>query len=345
MGFGLGGSSRTSVAVVDPAATITSSSTVSVAENSVLAHSLTANETVTWSILAGGDGAKFELSSSTLRWASNGTKNYESPDDANTDNVYSVTVRATDSGANTTDQTISVTVTNVNEAPTITSSSTFSMAENTTAVGTLTSTDPDAGATKAWSIIGGADQAKFTINSSTGALAFATAPDYENPTDANTDNVYVVQVQVSDGSLTANQTINVTVTDVADLSLDFTAGIPAGVTVTSSPAVGYVKNSSGVIAQFSANAGRRTDLGIMIEPAATNLKLRSGELGSATTANYSLANVTVGSAFTGVDGNSFGGAVTETTANNQHSWGFGQILSRRDHRPVHPFRLCQRRKS
>jgi len=34
-----------------------------------------------------------------------------------------------------------------------------------------------------WSLNGGADASLFTINSLSGALAFSTAPDYENPSD------------------------------------------------------------------------------------------------------------------------------------------------------------------
>ena len=97
------------------APTITSASSASNPENTVLAHALTANETVTWSIVGGADAARFELSGSTLRWASNGVKDYEAPNDANTDNAYVVTVRATDTASNTTDQTVTVTVTNVAE--------------------------------------------------------------------------------------------------------------------------------------------------------------------------------------------------------------------------------------
>jgi len=93
--------------------TITSANTASVAENATLAHSLTANEAVTWSIIGGADQAQFEISGSTLRWASNGTRDYESPADADGDNAYVVTVRATDGASNTTDQTIAVTVTDV----------------------------------------------------------------------------------------------------------------------------------------------------------------------------------------------------------------------------------------
>lgn len=95
------------------APTITSANTDSVAENATLSHALTANESVTWSIVGGADQTKLEISGSTLRWASNGTKDYEAPDDADTNNTYIVQVRATDLASNTTDQTITVTVTNV----------------------------------------------------------------------------------------------------------------------------------------------------------------------------------------------------------------------------------------
>ena len=68
-----------------------------------------------------------------------------------------------------------------------------SVAENTTAVTTVTATDTDAGATLTYSIIGGADAAKFTINATTGVLAFVSAPNFEAPTDAGANNVYDVR--------------------------------------------------------------------------------------------------------------------------------------------------------
>ena len=90
-----------------------------------------------------------------------------------------------------------------NDAPVISSdggSSTASVnvADNTTAVTTVTSTDVDC-VTASYSISGGADAAKFSINSSTGVLTFVSAPDFESPTDVGADNVYNVQVTVSDG--------------------------------------------------------------------------------------------------------------------------------------------------
>jgi hypothetical protein len=97
-----------------------------------------------------------------------------------------------------------VTVTNANDAPTINSNgggatASVSVAENTTAVTTVTAIDPDAGQTLNYSISGGADADKFIIDSNTGALRFITAPNFEAPTDVGGNNVYDVTTQVSDG--------------------------------------------------------------------------------------------------------------------------------------------------
>ena len=67
---------------------------------------------------------------------------------------------------------------------------------------TVAGSDPDAGTALTYSITGGVDAAKFTINSATGALSFVSAPNYKSPTDSGTNNVYNVTVQVSDGTLT-----------------------------------------------------------------------------------------------------------------------------------------------
>src|SRR5690606_31424043 len=56
------------------APTITNGISASVSERSQLSFGLTANETVTWSIVGGVDSSSFEISGSTLRWASNGVK-------------------------------------------------------------------------------------------------------------------------------------------------------------------------------------------------------------------------------------------------------------------------------
>ncbi|MDR7134751.1 glucose/arabinose dehydrogenase [Lysobacter niastensis] len=100
-----------------------------------------------------------------------------------------------------------------NRAPTITSSGAVSVPEETAgAFHTVTASDPD-GNTLTFSLRGGTDEAQFRITSA-GGLSFVTPPDFEAPADANRDNVYIVVVNVSDGSSNVMQTISVTVTDV-----------------------------------------------------------------------------------------------------------------------------------
>lgn len=106
-----------------------------------------------------------------------------------------------------------------NTPPTITSnggnsSAAISIPENTTAVTTVVASDPDVVTTLTYSIIGGADAARFTIDSSTGTLTFLSAPDFETPTDADLNNIFDVVVQASDGLLTDSQSITVTVTNI-----------------------------------------------------------------------------------------------------------------------------------
>ena len=85
-----------------------------------------------------------------------------------------------------------------NTPPSFTSAASFNVAENQTAVGTVTATDADGNAL-VYAIAGGADAAKFTINPTTGALTFNATPDFEAPTDSGSNNVYDVTVSVSDG--------------------------------------------------------------------------------------------------------------------------------------------------
>ena len=91
------------------------------------------------------------------------------------------------------------------------------VAENATAVTTVTATDADLPAqTLTYSISGGADAAKFTIDATTGALSFVAAPDFEAPTDAGANNVYDGQVQADGRHTPDTQAIAVTVTAVND---------------------------------------------------------------------------------------------------------------------------------
>ncbi|MCW3108497.1 MAG: Cadherin domain protein, partial [Segetibacter sp.] len=92
------------------------------------------------------------------------------------------------------------------------STANISIAENATAVTTVTATDANP---ITYSIAGGADQAKFSMNVS-GALTFSAAPDFESPADADANNTYIVIVRASDGFNNKDQTITVTITNVND---------------------------------------------------------------------------------------------------------------------------------
>ena len=116
-------------------------------------------------------------------------------------------------------QDIAVTVTDAaeNTAPVITSLAAASVAENQTAAIDVNATDDtdSEGSGLVYSITGGADQSLFSVDAATGVVTFDSAPDFENPGDANTDNAYQLQVTVTDsGALTDVQDLTVTVTDV-----------------------------------------------------------------------------------------------------------------------------------
>ena len=134
--------------------------------------------------------------------------------DFETESSINLSVTATDNGNPNQSFTknFAIAVTNVNEAPNITSNNSFSVAENTTKVGTITASDADDD-NLSFSITGGSDQGLFTINNS-GELSFNNAPDFETAADNDGDNNYQVQVAVSDGSETVTQDLTVTVTNV-----------------------------------------------------------------------------------------------------------------------------------
>ena len=88
---------------------------------------------------------------------------------------------------------------------------------------TVVASDPDASEVLTYSKTGGADQGLFTLGSGTGVLAFTSAPDFDLPSDANTDNDYVVEVTVTDlDGNTDVQTITVTIDDDNDNAPVFT---------------------------------------------------------------------------------------------------------------------------
>ncbi len=108
-----------------------------------------------------------------------------------------------------------------NLPPTITTpDAEIRVAENATSIVTITATDPDQGQTLTYTKNGGADADLFAIDASTGALTFVGSPDYEDPADVGGDNVYEVEVKVTDSgdpALSDTQLLKVRVTDQPEI--------------------------------------------------------------------------------------------------------------------------------
>jgi len=99
-----------------------------------------------------------------------------------------------------------------NRAPVFTSAATATIPENS--AGTIyaaTASDLDGNALT-YSLSGGADRAAFAITAG-GALSFVVPPDFEAPADADQNNVYLVQIAVSDGTTSTTLDLAVTVTN------------------------------------------------------------------------------------------------------------------------------------
>lgn len=203
--------------------TITSTTSFSTAENvstTTNIATIRTSESATITISGGADSARFTITfsdsqSANIRFVV--SPNFESPADSGGDNIYNISLLATDSVGLTGSQSITISVTNVNEAPTITAfaaaeTATYSVAENTTSLYNINATDVDSGTTLTYSLTG-TDAADFIISSS-GVLSFSPAPDFEAATDSDTNNTYIVITWVSDGSLSDSQTVTITVTNV-----------------------------------------------------------------------------------------------------------------------------------
>ena len=161
---------------------------------------------------SGTDGGDFTMSQDgELSFRS--TPDYERPADSNRDNVYLLTVQASD-GRNYGSLDVTVTVTDQNESnPVVSGRDTLTFRENTTStLYTYSARDMDRGAEIVWSVRG-TDSDDFTIGD-TGELSFSSNPNHEQPADADSDNVYEITVVASDGSNEGTLDVTVTVTEV-----------------------------------------------------------------------------------------------------------------------------------
>ena len=216
----------------DNTPSFTSAAAAGVAENQIAAYTAQATDadgdTLSYS-LSGTDAALFTIDPSTGVVSFRAAPDFEAPGDDGGDNVYDIVVTASD-GINSADQTVAITVTNVNEvgnAPTFTSDASAGVTENQPDAYTAQATDAD-GDTLSYSL-SGTDAARFTINRDTGVVSFIAPPDFENPGDADGDNVYDIVVTASDGGNSTNHDVAITVTNTNDNDPIFNSGNSAAV--------------------------------------------------------------------------------------------------------------------
>jgi hypothetical protein len=167
------------------------------------------------------DNGKFTIAVADLAFKA--APNFEAPGSAAGTNAYSICVRATDATPvtpNSLDQAITINVTNVNEAPVMTVTSGGTIVENATAWTTapvVSASDPDAGDTAklAWS--------KGTTVTATKGVATVSGtgatPTITYAPTANTTGSDSFSVKVSDGTLTDERTVNVTIVPIAPTAI------------------------------------------------------------------------------------------------------------------------------
>ena len=180
------------------------------------------NDSITYS-LSGADKDLFTLvfdgSNATLTM---NAVDYESPGDADANNIYTASVNFSDD-LNTTTQAIEVSINNINDNdPTFDSgfSTTVSINENQTSVTTVQASDADGDSLTY--LLSGADSSAFSI-SSTGVISMTTSPDYE------TKNSYSFNLSISDGTYEAAVGMAITILDVneAPVFSNYTPGVLA----------------------------------------------------------------------------------------------------------------------
>ncbi len=169
-----------------------------------------AGDTLTYTLVSGtgsNDNSFFQIAGNTLRTSQ--VLNFEAQ------STYSIRVRTTDSGGLNVEKAYLVTATNINEEPTDLTLSDNSIAENQpagTVIGTLSSTDPDAGSTLTYSLVSGTgDTGNAAFGISGNHLTTSQILDYE------TRASYSVRVRSTDaGGLSTEQVFTIGVTDTPD---------------------------------------------------------------------------------------------------------------------------------
>ena len=177
--------------------------------------------------LSGGDTDSFTIDSESgqIQVGANAMLDYE------TKKSYMVTVTASDLEGLNSSIDVTIEVTNVDEAPEIMRAPDANVAPEFASshdqqngggehvavagedIGNPVAAN-DANRDALTYALGGTDAASFDIDPATGQLMTKVALDFENPADADTDNVYQVTVEANDGTYSDTHAVTVMVTNV-----------------------------------------------------------------------------------------------------------------------------------
>ncbi|HEY9698799.1 MAG TPA: cadherin domain-containing protein [Trichocoleus sp.] len=192
-----------------------------------------ASSSFTYSLVTGTgstDNSSFTIDPTTGQLKLNAIPDFE------TKSTYSIRVQSTDQGGLSTQKVFTINIKDVNETPTDVALSANRVDENVaigTVVGTLSTTDPDAGDSFTYSLVtgtGSTDNSSFTIDSTTGQLKINVVPDFE------TQPTYSIRVKSADqAGLFTEKVLTIAVNNLNDAPQDISLSstnvnenVPAG---------------------------------------------------------------------------------------------------------------------
>ncbi|MCU7805254.1 MAG: tandem-95 repeat protein, partial [Candidatus Thiodiazotropha sp. (ex Lucinoma borealis)] len=173
-----------------------------------------------------GDDVTYQLESNSAHGnvLVNGDGSFSYTPDTDYYGADSFTYSISDGNGGNNSYAVAINVGAVNDHPVITSHSEndnviLTIEENTSVVTRVTADDSDNDSIS-FAIDSGTDLGLFKIDSESGELIFVNAPDAENPQDSGQDNIYQVQVVVSDGKGGMDrQSFTIEVTDVDEFDV------------------------------------------------------------------------------------------------------------------------------
>jgi hypothetical protein len=272
-----------------------------------------AGNTFIYTLVAGTgstDNASFNISSSSLRISA-------SPD-FETKSSYSVRIRTTDQGSLLFEKQFTISINDLNESPTDLTLSASAINENVpgnSTVGTLTSTDADAGNTFIYTLVAGTgstDNASFNISGS--SLRISASPDFE------TKSSYSVRIRTTDqGSLFFEKQFTISINDIAE------AGSPSVNTVS---ATAISETSATLGGNVTTDGGATvTDRGIVYnQSGAPSIADNKQQIGSGTGAfSQSITGLISGTTYfvrayaTNSSTTAYGNEISFTTITTNHA--------------------------